>query len=319
MKINIGIIGYGNLGKAVEQIVLSKNDLNLVAIFSRRVVKSKFNSQIESYENISLFKNKIDVMLLCGGSFADLEKQTSDALVYFDCINTFDNHKKIPSELKRLDKIARNSGHRLIMSCGWDPGLFSIFRALFFAFSNTKPNVFWGKGISMGHSDAIRSLDGVIDAIEFTIPNETAIKLARNGKCLKDETKHYRECFVVAEKKYHKILEKRIKNIPDYFKGQETSVEFVEKEKLLKLKEKMSHKGEIISNFLTLDVSKCLFDFKLSTSSNPALTATIMVKYIDAVINLKHNGQVGAFNLLDIPISFLFKQGAYDKIIKALY
>jgi len=319
MKINIGIIGYGNLGKAVEQIILSRNDLNLVAIFSRRVVKSKFNSQMESYENISFYKNKIDVMLLCGGSFADLEKQTSDAILYFDCINTFDNHKKISSELKRLDKLARNSGHRLIMSCGWDPGIFSIFRALFYSFSNIKPNVFWGKGISMGHSDAIRNLDGVIDAVEFTIPNETAIKRARKGKSLKDESNHFRECFVVAEKKYHKLLEKKIKNIPDYFKGQETSVEFVEKEKLLKLKEKMSHKGEVISNFLTLDGGKCLFDFKLITSSNPSLTATIMIRYIDALLNLKQVGQVGAFNVLDIPISFLFKQNAYDKIIKTLY
>lgn len=319
MKINIGIIGYGNLGKAVEQIVLSRNDLNLVAIFSRRVVKSKYNSQIESYENIALYKNKIDVMLLCGGSFADLEKQTSDAILYFDCINTFDNHKKIYSELKRLDKLARNSGHRLIMSCGWDPGIFSIFRALFYSLSNIKPNAFWGKGISMGHSDAIRNLDGVIDAVEFTIPNETAIKRARKGKSLKDEANHYRECFVVAEKKYHKLLEKKIKNIPDYFKGQETSVEFVEKEKLLKLKENMSHKGEIISNFSMIDGSKCLFDFKLSTSSNPMLTATIMIRYVDALLNLKQVGQVGAFNLLDVPISFLFKQSSYDKIIKNLY
>ncbi len=318
MKINIGIIGYGNLGKAVEQIVLTRNDLNLVAIFSRRVIKSKFNTRIESYENISIFKDKIDIMLLCGGSFSDLEKQTSDALLYFDCINTFDNHKKIFAEKKRLDKLARNTKHRLVMCCGWDPGIFSIIRTMFYAFSGSLPVSFWGKGISMGHSDAIRKLDGVLDALEFTIPNETAMKLARSGKFAKDEIKHYRECFVVAEKKYRKTLEKKIKNIPDYFKGQETSVEFVDTEKLLKLKEKMSHKGEVISNFEMLDGSKCLFDFKLSTSSNPSLTATIMTKYIDAIINLKKNAQTGAFLPTDISASYLFKESSYEKVIKNL-
>ena len=318
MKINVGIVGYGNLGKAVEQVVLSRNDLNLVAIFSRRIIKSKFNTVIESYENISLYKDKIDVMLLCGGSFSDIEKQTGDALLYFDCINTFDNHKKIPNELKRLDSLAKTTNHRLVMACGWDPGIFSVIRTLFYAFSNEKPIVFWGKGISMGHSDAIRNLDNVIDAVEFTIPNRQALKLARHGKPYSDEVMHYRECFVLAEKKYHKALEKKIKNIPDYFKGQETNIKFVDSSLLSKLRANLSHKGEIISNFQTIDGSMCSLNFKLRTASNPNLTATIMTKYIDAITNMKNKSMVGAFTPIDIPVSFLFKDCLYDKIIEKL-
>ncbi len=318
MKINIGIVGYGNLGKATEQLILSKNEYNLVAIFSRRVVKSRFNTLIESYENISLYKNKIDIMLLCGGSFDDLEKQTSDALVYFDSINTFDNHKKIPSEFERLDKLAKTTGHRLIMSCGWDPGLFSIFRSLFFSLSHTKPVVFWGKGISMGHSDAVRKVRNVIDGIEFTIPNSKAQKLAKNNKLTGEEILHFRECFVVADKKYHKTISERIKNIPDYFKGQPTTVEFVKSEELLKLKSKMSHKGEIISHFKGLDGSKNQLTFKLKTTSNPTLTATILTSFIEALINLKNEKKFGAFTPLDIPISYLFKPEYHTKLLENL-
>ena len=318
MKINIGIIGYGNLGKATEQIILSKHEYNLVAIFSRRVVKSKFNTLIESYENISLYKDKIDIMLLCGGSFDDLEKQTSDSLLYFDCINTFDNHKKIPTEFERLDNLAKQTGHRLIMSCGWDPGIFSILRALFFSISNEKPIVFWGKGISMGHSDAIRKVENVIDGIEFTIPNKNAVKLARTNKLSSDETMHYRKCFVVAEKKYQKAISEKIKNIPNYFKGQPTSVEFLSHEELLKLKSKMAHRGEIISNFKGLDGSKNQFIFKLKTSSNPSLTATILTTYIKAITNIKQEKKVGCFTPLDIPISFLFDKDIHNKLLENL-
>ena len=318
MKINIGIIGYGNLGKATEQIILSKHEYNLVAIFSRRVVKSKFNTLIESYENISLYKNKIDVMLLCGGSFDDLEKQTSDALLYFDCINTFDNHKKIPTEFERLDGLAKQTKHRLIMSCGWDPGIFSIIRSLFYSLSHTKPFVFWGKGISMGHSDAVRKVQNVIDGIEFTIPNKNFVKNARNEKISNDEIMHFRKCFVVADKKHHKTISEKIKNIPDYFKGQPTTVEFIDSEELLKLKSKMSHKGEIISNFKNIDNSKNQLIFKLKTSSNPSLTATILTTYIKAITNLKQEKKIGCFTPLDIPVSFLFDKNYYKKLLETL-
>lgn len=318
MSINIGIVGYGNLGKATEQCVLSQNDLNLVAIFSRRLVKSKFNTPVESYENISQYKGKIDVMLLCGGSFGDLENQTTDVLLNFDCINTFDNHKKLSSELQRLNELAKKSKHILIMSCGWDPGIFSNIRAMCYSVSNTLPNVFWGKGISMGHSEAIRKVKNVEDGVEFTIPNTLAIKLAKKGKLTGTECLHFRECFVVAKQKFHKQIETDISNIPDYFKGQPTKVNFVTKQNFLKLLSKIFHKGEIIANFKTVHGSKCLIDFKLKIDSNPDFTATIITNYVNAILNLKIKNQVGAFTPLDIPAIYLFKPERRKCIIEKL-
>ena len=318
MKLNIGIVGYGNLGKAAEQIILSNYNYNLVAIFSKRIVKSKFNTLVENYENITLYQGKIDIMLLCGSSFGELEKQSENVTKFFDCINTFDNHKKIPELVQKLDKIANDSGHRAIVSCGWDPGIFSVIRAMFFAVSNEPPSVFWGKGISMGHSAAIRKLDHVFDAVSFTIPNKQALKKSRLGCAFDEKYLHSRECFVVADKKYHKQLERQIKNIPNYFKNQPTSIHFVEENELAKLKSKMSHKGEVISNFKTVHGSKCFMDFKLKLSSNPNFTACVMVSYINAIINLKLEKKTGAFTCLDIPIKFLFEKDKQKQMVKNL-
>lgn len=314
-KINIGIIGYGNLGKSLEQVILTRNDCNLVAIFSRRNIKSRFNTIVESYENIFNFKNKIDVMFLCGGSFLDIEKQVADLLLNYDCINSFDKHKKIVSELERLDKIAKSSKHRIIMSCGWDPGLFSNLRGFCYALSGETPITFWGKGISLGHSDAVRTIENVQDAVQFTVPNKTAVKLARRGKLIENECLHVRDVYVVAEKKYHKMLSIEIRNIPNYFKGQLVNVEFVSQEKLLKLKNKLNHEGEIISNFKLVHGSKCFINFKLKMSSNPDFTACIMARYIDAIVNLKKRKITGAFTSLDIPVIDLFKAEQRKKVI----
>ena len=318
MKINIGIVGYGNLGKAIEQLILLKNNYNLIAIFSRRHISSKDGTFVDGYENIKKYVNKIDVMFLCGGSFDDLEKQTPEILKNFDCINSFDNHKKILSELNKLDKIAKEFRHRLIMSCGWDPGIFSNIRALMYSLSLVPPSVFWGKGISMGHSDAIRRVPHVFDGIEFTLPNKLAIKLARQGRIIGNEVLHYRDCYVVADKKYHRTVERDIKNVPDYFLGQPTNVSFVSENELLKLKLKMSHQGEIISNFKTVQGSKCYLDFKLKIESNPHFTATIMTRYVEAVLNLKDEERCGAFTCLDIPMIYLFDKNKRDEIITKL-
>ena len=318
MSINVGIIGYGNLGKALEQVILSRPECRLVAVFSRRLVKSKFNTLIESYEKIAMYRNKIDVMILCGGSSSDIEGQTSEAILHFDCINSFDNHKKIVPELKRLNKLAISSNHRLIMSCGWDPGLFSNIRSLIYSFSKIKPYVFWGKGISMGHSEAIKKTPNVIDALQFTVPNKIAVSLAKRSKISGDETLHFRECFVVADKKYHRTIEKNIRQIPNYFKGQSTTINFISSEKLLKLRSKFSHQGEVISHFKTIHGSNCSVDFKLKMDSNPNLTATIMASYINAIINLKNKNISGAFTTLDIPPIFLFKPSSRHKITEML-
>ncbi len=318
MKVNIGIVGYGNLGKAVEQSVLSNTNFNLVAIFSRRNVTSKFNTKIEHYENFTEYVGKIDVMVLCGGSMCDLEIQTPEISRYFDTINTFDTHKKLPSEFEKLNKIAKKYGHRVIMACGWDPGIFSIIRCLFKAISKKEPITFWGKGVSMGHSDAIRRIDGVLDGVQFTIPNIDAVRLARLNKLDADVPKHFRECFVVAEPKNHIKIEHEIKNIPNYFKGQPTNVTFVSGEKLLRLKSKLCHKGQVISSFNSVHGTKNKMEFLVSMESNPNFTASIVTAYINAIINLKEMKLVGAFTNLDIPVSFLFLGKEKDNLIKNL-
>ena len=318
MKINVGIVGYGNLGKATEQLVLSNANLNLVAIFSRRTVNSKFNTKIEPYENYKDYINKIDVMLLCGGSMSDLEIQTPEITKYFDTINTFDTHKKIPDEFARLNKIAKESGHRAIMSCGWDPGLFSVIRAMFEAISKKPSITFWGKGVSMGHSDAIRRVENVVDAVQFTVPNKEAIKLAKSGNLPDNIALHFRECYVVAHEKDQAKIEYDIKNIPNYFKGQPTTVNFVDNLKLLKLKSKLSHKGEVINSFKTIHGSKCKMEFSVAMDSNPNFTASIICAYINAVINLKETNQTGAYTNLDIPVSFLYLGQDKDNLVKNL-
>ena len=318
MKINIGIVGYGNLGKAVEQLILSNPNFNLVAIFSRRLITSKFNTKIEPYNNFLEYKNKIDIMLLCGGSKSDLESQTREICKHFDIINTFDTHAKIADEFKNLNKIAKKHNRRAIICCGWDPGIFSIIRGLFFAISKNNSYTFWGKGLSMGHSDAVRQVENVDDGIQFTIPINESIKKARQGILESFEPMHKRECFVVADEKHFKQIEKDIKNIPHYFKGQPTNINFVSAEKLLKLKANKSHKGFIINKFKTISGYDCKMEFSVSMKSNPDFTASIMIAYINAVINLKQNRQNGAFTNLDIPISYLFKNFEHEKLLKTI-
>lgn len=307
MKTRIGIVGYGNLGKAVELEILKNSQFKLITIFSRRSVVSKFKTPVEPYQNFELFKNKIDVMMLCGGSMQDLEPQTELLARFFDCINSFDTHLKIFDHINTINKIATESRHHVIVSCGWDPGLFSNIRALTFKILNEEPYTFWGKGISMGHSDALRQIDGVDDGVQFTIPNKDAIKLARQNKLDSQTPRHYRECFVSSSWKDTDAIETKIKNLPNYFKGQPTSIKFVSQERLLKLKSKMFHSGEIIGSSLSADASKFLINFKVKMSSNPAFTAKIMTAYIDAILHLKQSQHFGAFTPLDIPVSYLFQ------------
>ena len=318
MKTNIGIVGYGNLGKSVEQTILSKNEYNLIAIFSRREVKSKFNTLIDNYENITKYKKDIDIMILCGGSKNDLPTQTIDVIKNFDCINAYDTHAKICSEVSKLNKLAKNNGHRLIMCCGWDPGIFSVLRGLSYAIGNKKPITFWGKGISMGHSDAIRQVSGVKDAVQFTLPNKNAIKLIKKNMLAPDIPLHFRDCYVVAEKNKQKQISKTIKNMPNYFKDQPTSVNFVSSTALSHLKSRMRHKGQIISTFKTIQGTKNTFETKLSMESNSHLTASIMCTYVKAINNLKLLKITGAFTCLDIPISMLFYKEERKKLLTEL-
>lgn len=314
--INIGIVGYGNLGHAVEQEVLGNQNLKLVAIFSRRKVLSTFGTPVLAYETYKKFINKIDVMLLCGGSKSDLEIQTPELAKHFNVINTFDTHKKIPQELKKINQIAKENKRVAILSCGWDPGLFSVTRALFGALSKTEPITFWGKGVSMGHSDALRRVVGVEDAVQFTIPNQEAVKHAKLGDLPKDMPRHFRDCYVAADKRGRAIIEKEIKNIPNYFKGQPTKVNFVSGPKVKKLKESMYHKGKIICTFKSASENKNTLELSVDMQSNPHFTASIVCAYINAVINLKSAGATGAFTPLDIPVSYLYLGKEKTNLVK---
>lgn len=318
MKINIGIVGYGNLGKAVEKCVVSNPKFNLKAIFSRRTIKSKLGSKIEPYNEFINYKSKIDVMILCGGSKNDLIEQTPEILKYFDVINSFDTHAKIVDEYKKLNEIAINHNHRAIMCCGWDPGLFSIVRALFLAISNKIPYTFWGKGLSMGHSDAIRQVANVDDGVQFTIPIKEAVSNAKNGTLKNTNFLHERECFICAKEKHQKQIEKDIKNIPNYFKGQPTKINFVSQEKVMKLKSNTSHKGFIFSTFNTKNNTKSQLKFNVSMKSNSDFTATIITAYITAILNLKKQNKNGAFTPLEIPVSFLFNDDKLEKLLKTI-
>lgn len=317
MKVRVGIVGYGNLGKSVEREILKNKNLKLVAIFSRRTITSSFSSQIVPYDDFIEYKNKIDVMLLCGGSKSDIEEQAPEISKYFDTINTFDTHSKIPILKQTLDKISTSSGTRSIISAGWDPGLFSIVRSLFYAISESKPATFWGKGVSMGHSDAIRRVEGVQDALEFTVPRKDAITLARRNKNLNDISLHNRECFVVANAGQKKI-ENTIKNIPNYFLGQPTKVTFVSRDTLCRLKKDMSHKGLIISRFMSASGNNASMEFTVKMKSNPDFTAKILIAYINAILNLKNEKKCGCFSPLDIPISYLFSPSNKDNLLSSL-
>lgn len=315
MKINIGIVGYGNLGKAIEKSVLTNQNFNLVAIFSRRLIKSKFGTKIEPYDEILTYKNKISIMILCGNSKSDIEEHSTKLIEYFDIINSFDEHKKIESYYKNLNLLAKKNNHRAIICCGWDPGLFSVIRTLFLAISNEKPITVWGKGISMGHSAVIRTVPYVDDGISITVPNDIAIKNIRNNK-YNNEPLHKRICYVAAETNRQKYIEKKIKNIQNYFKNQPTTVNFVSNLTVMKLKQNMSHKGRVFSCFKTKNQTVAKMEFSATMKSNPDFTAEIIIAYIMAVINLKNNKCCGAFLPIDIPAAYLFSEKERAKLLK---
>lgn len=317
-KIKVGIVGYGNLGKAIEEEILKNKNLKLVAIFSRRTVSSKYNTLIEPYHAFKEYKNKIDVMMMCGGSANDIELQVSEISKYFCLINSFDTHSKLKNFVSTLDILNKENKTISISACGWDPGLFSIIRALSYAISTEKPLTFWGKGLSMGHSDAIRGISGVEDGLQFTIPNKKAILDAKKGMLSDGEPLHFRECFVFAKKDKHKLIEKQIKNIPNYFKGQPTSVSFVSSIRLAKLKSNMAHEGIIISPFRLSNNKKAYIEFQAKMDSNPIFTAKIMIRFIFAIIKLKDKKEFGAYLPFDVPISYLFLDGERQFVIKHL-
>ncbi len=313
MSIRIGIYGYGNLGRGVVSAIKQNSDMTLSAIFTRRDPASlKINDpgvrvlRVEEAENMV---GDIDVMILCGGSATDLPVQTPALSRLFNCVDSFDNHSRIPEHFAAVDKTASESGHLTLISCGWDPGMFSLNRLYASAvLPEGNDYTFWGKGISQGHSDAIRRIDGVLDARQYTIPVEDAINSVRRGEnpVLSAGEKHTRECFVVAEDGADKArIEQEIKTMPAYFADYNTTVHFISAEELKANHSAMYHGGVVIRSGKTGNGNNHVIEYSLKLDSNPEFTSSVLVSCARAVHRMAGEGMRGCKTMLDVAPAYL--------------
>ncbi|MBE6595228.1 MAG: diaminopimelate dehydrogenase [Ruminococcaceae bacterium] len=315
MSIRIGIYGYGNLGRGVEAAIRQSSDLSLVAVFTRRdpatVQLRTPGVPVYHADKAPSMKDDIDVMILCGGSATDLPTQTPDLARYFNVIDSFDTHARIPEHFASVDAAANASGHVAVISVGWDPGLFSLNRLYGGAIlPEGEDYTFWGKGVSQGHSDAIRRVPGVADAKQYTIPVEAALEAVRAGKAprLTTREKHVRECFVVAEEGADKAaIEAEIKAMPNYFADYDTTVHFITKEELQRDHAGIPHGGFVIRSGRTgfEKEHSHVIEYSLKLDSNPEFTSSVLVAYARAAYRLHREGGVGCKTVLDIPPAYL--------------
>lgn len=320
-KIRIGIVGYGNLGKGTELALRQCPDMELAGVFTRRdpndlKIMTK-NAKVYSLAEADDMTDKIDVMILCGGSATDLPEQGPAFAAKFNTIDSFDTHAKIPEYFDRMDKASKEGGKVSIISVGWDPGLFSINRMYGDAIlPNGSTYTFWGKGISQGHSDAIRRIEGVKDAKQYTIPIDKAIEQVRSGSNPKLSTreKHLRECFVVAEEGADKAkIENEIKTMPNYFSDYDTVVNFISQDELNKEHSGMPHGGFVLrSGKSGSDYERNeIIEFSLKLDSNPEFTSSVLVAFARAAYKMSMNNDKGAKTVLDVPPAMLSpKSGA---------
>ena len=310
--INIGILGYGNLGRGVEKAVRNNLDMELVAIFTRRnpsELKVNSDAQVVSVNEIENWKDKIDVLILCGGSATDLPEQSPEFAKIFNIVDSFDTHAKIPEHFKNVDKSAKENNHTALISAGWDPGLFSLNRLYANAIlPNGKDYTFWGKGVSQGHSDAIRRIEGVLDARQYTIPVDSALEAVRAGENpeLTTRQKHTRECFVVLKDGADaKKVEQEIKTMPNYFADYDTTVHFITKEELNKNHSGIPHGGFVLRSGESSDGVKHLIEYRLKLDSNPEFTSSVLIAYARAVYRLNKEGSNGCKTVFDIAPAYL--------------
>ena len=315
MSTRIGIIGYGNLGKGVELAVKAAPDMELVAVFTRRDPASlSIKTQgvpVVSVKDVADWKDKVDVMSLCGGSATDLPEQTPEFGKLFNVVDSFDTHARIPEHFANVDKVAKEAGKVAVISCGWDPGMFSLARV----YSNAilpdgNDYTFWGKGVSQGHSDAIRRIAGVKNAKQYTIPVESALEAVRSGKNpeLTTRDKHTRECFVVLEDGADAAkVEKEIKEMPNYFADYDTTVHFISEEELLKNHSGMAHGGFVFRSGKTGADKEHnhIIEYSLKLDSNPEFTTSVLVAVARAAFRMQKEGQTGCKTMLDIPPAYL--------------
>lgn len=315
MSIRIGILGYGNLGRGVECAVKHNPDMELVAVFTRRnpedVKILTETAQVYSIEEAEKMKDKIDVLILCGGSAMDLPEQTPKYVQWFNVVDSFDTHAKIPEHFEKVDAAAAQSGHVGIISVGWDPGMFSLNRMYANAIlTNGKDYTFWGKGVSQGHSDAIRRIEGVKDGKQYTIPVEEALEAVRRGENpeLSTRQKHTRECFVVAEEGADlQRIEDEIKNMPNYFADYDTTVHFISQEELQRNHSGIPHGGFVIRTGKTgwNDENSHVIEYSLKLDSNPEFTSSVIVAYARAAYRMHKEGQKGGKTVFDVAPAYL--------------
>lgn len=305
----IAIYGYGNLGRGVECSVNYHKDVELVGIFTRRppeTVKTVSGARVYHVDKILDFKNEIDVLIICGGSATDLPEMTPALARHFNVVDSFDTHARIPEHFEKVDNAAKDNGHIALISGGWDPGLFSLLRVYSEAvLPDGRDYTFWGRGVSQGHSDAIRRIDGVLDARQYTIPVESALTKVRQGECPEFTTreKHRRDCYVVAKDGADRArIEKEIKEMPNYFADYDTTVSFITAEELKKNHYGLPHGGSVIRNGATgfNKENTHTVEFSLRLDSNPEFTSSVLVAYARAIHRMHLRGDKGCKTVFDI-------------------
>lgn len=315
MSIRIGILGYGNLGRGVECAIRQNPDMELAAVFTRRnpedVTILTESAAVCNVADAPEWKDKIDVMILCGGSATDLPVQTPEYVSMFNVVDSFDTHAKIPEHFANVDAAAKQSGKVGIISVGWDPGMFSLNRMYANAIlPEGKDYTFWGRGVSQGHSDAIRRIEGVKDGKQYTIPVESALEAVRSGEDpeLSTREKHTRECFVVLEDGADAAkIEEEIKTMPNYFADYDTTVHFISEEELKRDHSNIPHGGFVLRSGKTGwdGENKHLIEYSLKLDSNPEFTSSIIVAYARAAYKLAEEGQTGCKTVFDIAPAYL--------------
>lgn len=300
-KYKVGIIGFGNLGKEVAKQLDANEKFELVGIFSRRKLNGCY-----SYDDIKNFINKIDLMFLCVGSQNDLEKVAYEQIKNFNTIDCYDNHNRLKNYIKKQNDLAIRYSKVALCAFGWDPGLFSLMRGLIDSL-DFKYYTFWGKGLSQGHTQALKNLPNVIDAVQFTVPSKNALKSVKNGNLIEnDKSLHKRMCFIVCAPEHERKIKSQIVSMPDYFEGYRTIVKFVSSEELNKIKS-FAHKGEVVA---------CgdVMEFKLNLKSNPEFTAKVLIDYAKAVFPLVASKRFGAYTILDLPINAIIEKEKFHYI-----
>ena len=308
----IGILGYGNLAKGVESAIKNNTDMELSCVFTRRdpskIKLLSENVPVFSIDDIKNYKNEIDVLIICGGSALDLPKQTPEFAKYFNVIDSFDTHARIPEHFANVDKVAKDNNHIALISCGWDPGMFSLARL----YGNCilpdgNDYTFWGKGVSQGHSDAIRRVEGVKDGKQYTIPILSALNEVRTGKNPTTTTKHTRECFSCEEKADKSKIEKAIKEMPNYFADYDTTVHFISEEELKKNHSNISHGGFVFRTGKTgwNKEYNNIIEYSLKLDSNPDFTSSVIVSFARAIYRMNKEGITGCKTVFDIAPSYL--------------